>query len=163
MIGTFLFTRRDSGTIEFDEFLDIMWDIKHAKGSARGLLFRRAGVLLGGTFAAAQSALQTKRQERSTASHGLLLRGSDTDAERKSGRQRDGSQSTTTANSTATSAALEQQQEEHAGSKQLVKQRHFLATTATTTVAAAVIRGKEAALSFLPKLTGKTVTWNRQS
>lgn len=46
--------------IEFDEFLDIMWDIKHAKGHARGRLFRKAGVLLGDTLANAQTVV--KRQ-----------------------------------------------------------------------------------------------------
>lgn len=48
--------------VEFDEFLDIMWDVKHARGAARGALFRRAGVIMGGTLSAAQAAL--KRQVR---------------------------------------------------------------------------------------------------
>lgn len=147
--------------VEFDEFLDIMWDIKHAKGGARGLLFRRAGVLLEGTLAAAQTALQNKRQKMNAPRGLLLSRGDDVDADRKSGRARDGSQSTTTANSTVTLApsGLGLQRDEQGASKQLVKQRQNLAATATTTLAAAMTRGKEAAISFLPKLTGKTLTW----
>lgn len=145
--------------VEFDEFLDIMWDIKHAKGGARGLLFRRAGVLLEGTLAAAQTALQNKRQKMNAPRGLLLSRGDDVDADRKSGRARDGSQSTTTANPTVALAASGLQRDEQGASKQLVKQRQNLAATATTTLAAAMTRGKEAAISFLPKLTGKTLTW----
>ncbi len=149
----------NSGMIEFDEFLDIMWDIKHAKGSARGLLFRRAGVFLEGTLAAAQTVLQNKRP-RMNAPHGLLLlRGDDVDADRKSGGTRAGTLSTTTANSMVTSAASGQQRDDQEASKQPVKRLDNFAVTATTTLAAAMTRGKKAALSFLPKLTGKTTTW----
>lgn len=63
----YLSMRYNSGTIEFDEFLDIMWDIKHAKGSAQGALLRVAGVFLGDTLAAAQAALTRQASESGNA------------------------------------------------------------------------------------------------
>lgn len=46
-----------SGKVDFDEFLDIMWKVEHAKG-ARSVLFRRTEAFVEGSFAAAQVALK---------------------------------------------------------------------------------------------------------
>lgn len=145
-------TRPNSGTIEFDEFLDIMWDVKHAKGPSRGLLFSRAGVFLEGTLAAAQAALLSKRQQMKTPG-GPVSHGYDTKAEGKLSASH-GSHSHTT-NSTASSATSsgEQPDEQEQQPKQQVLHQRQLATTTTTTFSAAMTKAKEAALSILPYLS----------
>lgn len=152
-----------SGMIEFDEFLDIMWDVKHAKGSSRGLLFSRAGVFLEGTLAAAQAALLSKRQQVRTpltgasGLGGFFSHGHDAQGDGALFASQ-GSHGHATNSMASSTASGEQREEQEQPTQQLVVQERQLAMT-TTTLSAAMMRGKEAALSILPKLSSKTAKW----
>ena len=154
------FAPHNSGMIEFDEFLDIMWDVKHAKGSARGLLFGRAGVFLEGTLAAAQAALQSKRQQMRTPGSsasglgGLFSQAQGAKADETTSLTSHGSQSHATDSMGSSIASAEQREEQ----EPVVLQKRQMAVT-TTPLSAAMARGKEAAICILPKLAGKTMKW----
>lgn len=145
-----------------------MWDIKHAKGSARGLLFRRAGVFLEGTLDVAQAAL---RKQMKTPTGGLMSRphtrgGRDDDdnTECNSSTDPKNTERSYTTRSTGTTSAKiavteqpqlheQPQQQRHQQSLQRLQQQRPLAAV-TTTLSAAIARGKEAAFSYFPKLSG---------
>lgn len=148
--------------VEFDEFLDIMWDIKHAKGRARGLLFGRAGIFLEGTFAAAQAALRGKTPRRQQVKTSTSVGEGEVkvpSATRTGSRQ----ERLDTSNTTATSIATGEEGQQH-GQDGLPQERQQaavpVAAVKTISVAGAIVaRGKEATLSFLPKITVKKMTW----
>lgn len=147
--------------VEFDEFLDIMWDIKHAKGRARGLLFRRAGILLEGTFAAAQAALRGKTPRLQQVKAFTSVREGDVKVPSAAGTvSRQGR--IDTSHTIATSTATGEEGQQH-GQESLPQERQQAAASAavkTTSIAGAIVaRGKEATLSFLPKITVKKMTW----
>ena len=139
-----------------------MWDVKHAKGGARGLLFSRAGIFLEGTLHAAQVALQNKRRQMKTPSSGasglggLFLHRQDTAVSLAS----HGSHShatDSTASSLTSSGEQKEEQQEHPVQEAALQKRQTAATTAS--LSAAMARGKEAAISILPKLSIKTMKW----
>ncbi|CAB1096090.1 unnamed protein product [Ectocarpus sp. CCAP 1310/34] len=150
-----------SGMVEFDEFLDIMWDIKHAKGKARGLLFGRAGIFLEGTFAAAQAAHRGKTPRRQQVKTSTSV-GEGEDKVPSATRTRSRQERLDTSNTTATSIATMEEGQQH-GQEDLLQDRQQAAPAAavkTTSVAGTIVaRGKEATLSFLPKITVKKMTW----
>lgn len=159
----FLYAAQHSGMIEFDEFLDIMWDVKHAKGRAQGLLFSRAGIFLEGTLHAAQAALQSKRQQMRTplggasGLGGLLSHRHDTKADGMSFASRGSDSLATNAAASASSISSGEKKREEQD-QPIVLQKRQMAMTRTT-LSAAMARGKEAAISALPKLSGKTMKW----
>lgn len=143
--------------IEFDEFLDILWDVKHAKGNARGLLFSRAGVFLEGTLAAAQRALRNKRQQMRTPLSGASGLGG-ISSHGHDDTMSSASHASHATNSTAPSSASGEQPDiQEQPNKLALRQRNYAAMIMTTPFSAAMTRGKEAALSILPKLSGKTI------
>ncbi|CAN0071552.1 unnamed protein product [Ectocarpus sp. 4 AP-2014] len=153
--------KNNSGMVEFDEFLDIMWDIKHAKGRARGLLFGRAGIFLEGTIAAAQAALRgkTPRRQHVKTSASVGEGGVKVPSATRTGSRQE---RLDTSNTTATSIATGEEGQQHGQEGPPQERQEAAPATAvkTTSVTGAIVaRGKEATLSFLPKITVKKMTW----
>lgn len=141
------FTQKYSGAIEFDEFLDIVWDIKHA----RGLLLSRAGVFLEETLSAAQAALLSKMRQNMKLS--------------LPGEHRGDLRSRTSTTSATTILSMEDESNEEekvmiVQGRQQQPTRSAVAATATKVITAKALSstvawGKEAALSLFPKIARK--------
>ncbi|CAM9532722.1 unnamed protein product [Hapterophycus canaliculatus] len=145
-----------SGAVEFDEFLDIMWDIKRA----RGLLLSRAGVFLEETLSAAHATLRSKKRQ-------AIARPSPGEDRGDLRRSR--------TSTTSASSILSTEEESGEGEENLTKGQHqqqqqlqqqqqqpsqelaAAPTTATTikSLSATMARRKEAALSFFPRTARK--------